>query len=385
MTQALLELPGLIDCHVHFREPGFPDKATMKSESGAAKAGGVLTVCDMPNCIPPTVTVEAFRDKVDRAKKISDVDILFFFGVTCSKDLEELHKITEYPELKERMCGVKIFFDHSTGDQGADDETIECAFKYCSEIDVSLVAHCEDKDINNEASKMIEEAHPGMEDTSLHSLMRPCASEAKAIERAIGLAKKYRTQFHIAHVSTAQGIDLIRKAKIEGVNVTCEVTPHHLFLTVDDYETLGPFAKMNPPLRTASEQQALWEGIADGTVDCISSDHAPHTLKEKQCANPLDAPSGVTGVETMLPLLLTVASGHWPNPNSIMPDIPVFQYSNIPALCFSNPNKIFRLGKSAEPRVFVDSDEEWIIKGSELHYKCRWTPYENWKVMGKIV
>ncbi|MCF7844448.1 MAG: dihydroorotase family protein [Kiritimatiellales bacterium] len=383
----MISLPGLIDCHVHFREPGFEHKGNMESESKAAVSGGVFTVCEMPNTNPATTSVAVFKDKVERASKISDCDIRFFFGITENDHLDELRKLWEDEELKKRCCGAKVFFDHSTGNQGAEKAVIEEAFKVCAELGIPIAAHCEDAEINEEAQRMILEkvGDGNVPDVALHSLMRPCAAEAKAIEDAINLATKYGTQLHIAHLSTAQGIELVREAKDQNVNVTCEVAPHHLFLTVDDYKELGTLAKMNPPLRTASEQQALWKGIADGTVDCIATDHAPHTLEEKQIDNALDSPSGVTGVETMLPLLLTVAAGKWPNPNSAPPNIPIFQYSNIPKLCFENPNRIFQLGASDEPRITIDMQKEWAITGSELHSKCGWTPYEGWKVKGQIV
>lgn len=371
---------------MHFREPGLEYKGDMQSESTAANAGGVFTVCDMPNTNPPTSSVETFRDKVARASKIKNCDIRFFFGITESSHLEELKKLWEDEELKKRCCGVKVFFDHSTGDQKASKDVIEEAFKVCAELRIPIVAHCEDAQINEDARHMIlaKAGDSNALDVSFHSLMRPCASEAKAIEDAINLATRYSAQLHIAHLSTALGINLVREAKEKNVNVTCEVSTHHLFLTTDDYKTLGTLAKMNPPLRTPSEQQALWDGIADGTVDCIATDHAPHTLEEKQVDDQLSAPSGVTGVETMLPLLLTVASGGWPHPTSSRPNIPIFQYSNIRKLCFENPNKIFQLGKPDEPRITIDPQKEWVISGDKLHSKCGWTPYEGWKVVGKI-
>jgi dihydroorotase len=357
----------------------------MESESVAAKTGGVFTVCDMPNNSPMTITVEAFRDKVRRSEKVKDVDIRFFFGLTSSEDIGEFKKLMSDEELKKKCPGAKVFFDHSTGDMGADKEVLEEAFKVCAELNTPLVAHCEDAQINKEAHDMISSSDSDTQDVSLHSLMRPCASEAKAIADAIGFAKTYGTHLHIAHLSTELGLKLVKDAKESELTVTCEVAPHHLFLTVDDYEKLGTLGKMNPPLRTASEQQALWSGIADGTVDCISTDHAPHTLDEKNADNPLSAPSGVPGVETMLPLLLTVANGGWPHPDSDRFSDIGFRNSDIVRLCFENPNKIFNLGASDELKIKVDTDAEWVIKGSELHYKCGWTPYENWRVIGKVI
>ncbi len=354
----------------------------MASESAAAKAGGVFTVCDMPNTNPPTTSVEAFKDKVERASKIKDVDIRFFFGITASEHVEEFKKVINDDELRKKCPGAKVFFDHSTGDMGTGKEVLEEAFKTCAELGVPLVAHCEDAEINNKS----EVANAECREVSLHSVIRPVESEVKAIEDAIGFAKTYGTHLHVAHLSTGGGLELVKKAKESGVKVTCEVAPHHLFLTEDNYHSLGTLAKMNPPVRSKADQEALWSGISDRIIDCISTDHAPHTLNEKREGFPLQAPSGVPGVETMLPLLFTVASGvtieneHGPSDLSTIN----FKYEDIIRLCFENPNKIFNLGASDEPRIKIDPSVKWVIRAKNLHYKCGWTPYENWEVLGKI-
>jgi dihydroorotase len=353
----------------------------MASEASAAQAGGVHTVCEMPNTNPPTTSVEAFKDKVHRAEKISDVDIRFFFGATELEHLNAFKQVWGSPQC----CGLKIFFDHSTGDQGANKQVIDEAFKLCAELDAPLVAHCEDALINAEAKKQIlEDAQGDESDVGLHSLMRPCAAEVAAITQALEYAEHYGTRLHVAHLSTAEGLRKICQAKKKKIAVTCQVTPHHLFLSTQDYARLGSLGKMNPPLRTPSECAALWEGIADGTVDCIATDHAPHTLAEKNANPPLSAPSGVPGVETMLPLLLTVAAGGWPHPagESYAVD---FSYEKITELCCINPNRIFRLQKNSGPLLTIDPDAEWVIHGKDLHSLCGWTPYEGWIVRGKIV
>lgn len=457
--------PGLIDCHVHFREPGLEHKETMETGAAAALAGGVTTVCEMPNTIPPTVTVAALADKVRRSCGINSasycapgrrlkpaatsgdlaagsscgrpsralggsfvglsisrlfqssangesatpefipVDIRFFFGATEQAHLAEFKKLFTDPShahLKERCCGLKLYFDHSTGNQGADMCVIEEAFKLCSELGMPIVCHCEDAEINrmqNEKLKM-------QNDIFAHSQLRPAESEEKAVEDAIVLAEKHGTRLHIAHLSTKGGLNLVRKAKADGIAVTCEVAPHHLFLTVEDYATLGTLAKMNPPLRTREHQEALWEGIADGTVDCIATDHAPHTLEEKMRngaeshgstglttgGSPLLASSGAPGVETMLPLLLSVASGRWPHQEQVFSIInSQFSILHILRLCFVNPNHIFNLEKQGikegapADMIVVDPKKQWTIKGSALHSKCGWSPYEGWKVFGKII
>jgi len=405
-----LLFPGFIDCHVHFREPGLEHKADMRSESAAALAGGVTTVCEMPNTIPPTVTAAALADKIRRADAIHaegikeifpytqypilntqySLDIRFFFGITQDIHLATLRELMESSaeesiRLRSRIVGVKIFLDHSTGDQKIADQLLDDVFKMCADYKLTLVAHCEDPAINAR-----EAAGNTRTNIAAHSRIRPAESEAVSIERAIALAKKHMTHFHVAHLSTERGMELVRQAKAEGLTVTCEVTPHHLFLTTDDYERLGTLGKMNPPLRSLEHRFALWQGIADGTVDCISTDHAPHTLEEKQSGEPLKAPSGVPGVETMLPLLLSVAAGHWPHPHEQSMTCPALSYKDIVRLCVKNPSRIFNLGKSEIEEnhrcdiVVVDPEAEWTIKGSELHSKCRWSPFEGWTVKGRV-
>lgn len=405
-----LLFPGFIDCHVHFREPGLEHKGDMRSESAAALAGGITTVCEMPNTIPPTVTVAALADKIRRADAIKStgisdlfknsqlvarssqlsLDMRFFFGVTQDIHLATFRELMESSaeesvRLRSRIAGVKIYLDHSTGDQKIADALLDDVFQMCADHKLTIVAHCEDPTINAQ-----EAARNTRTTIAAHSLMRPAESEAVAIERAIALAKKHGTHLHVAHLSTERGAELVRNAKREGLPITCEVTPHHLFLTTDDYERLGTLGKMNPPLRSLEHRFALWQGIADGTVDCVSTDHAPHTLEEKQSGEPLKAPSGVPGVETMIPLLLSVASGHWPHPFEQSMTCPTLSYKDIVRLCHNNPNRIFNLGKSEieegkQSAIVVANPEiQWTIKGSELHSKCGWTPFEGWMVKGKV-
>ena len=411
----MLIFPGLIDCHVHFREPGLEHKATMESESAAAVAGGVTTVCEMPNTIPPTVTVAALADKVRRAARIKNCDLRFFFGITEARHLLALRDIwtgnaAELQRLKRHCCGVKLYLDHSTGNQKIEGGILDEVFHVCAQMDVLVVCHCEDAQINAECRKSFDaapvsaqRATPDRQDrlqaesreVSEHSNMRPPESETTAVAFAIGLAQRHGTRLHVAHLSTKDGLNLVRGAKRDGIAVTCEVAPHHLFLTVEDYMSLGTFAKMNPPLRTVEHRDALWEGLFDGTVDCIATDHAPHTLEEKiveaHHGASLQAPSGVPGVETMLPLLLSVVAGHWPHPKGKfqMPNSK-FQYKDIVRLCFEGPNHIFQLGKDpidtgkSPDIILIDPQRRWMICGKELHAKCGWTPYEGWQVRGKV-
>ncbi len=378
-ASGLLIFPGLIDCHVHFREPGLTHKATMASESASALAGGVTTVCEMPNTVPPTTTVEAFLEKVriaNRSASLTAIDIRFFFGATKPEHLAELEKLFTDPSLEEakkRCSGLKIYFDHSTGNQGADAEVIEKAFALAGRIGFTVVCHCEDAAMNAVAAA----SHP-LRTVADHSLRRPPEAEEKAIAEAIGYAKKHRAHLHVAHLSTKQGIALVRDAKKRGIDVTCEVAPHHLFLSTEDYARLGGFAKMNPPLRSSEHVEALWAGIADQTVDCVATDHAPHTRAEKADPDPAKVPSGVPGVATMLPLLLGAASRKR------------LSYADIVRLCFANPNRIFGLGKQGiregapADLVLIDPAAAWTIRFSDLRSACDWTPFEGVETVGRV-
>lgn len=369
-----LVFPGLIDCHVHFREPGYEHKATMKSEAASARAGGVTCVCDMPNTDPPTTTITALSDKVRRAQEVTDCDIRFFFGVTSGIHLATLKDLwtsnsAELQRFKKYCCGVKLFLDHSTGDQKIEEDLIDEVFLACAECKIPIIAHCEDPQINSDAK-----AANQINEVSAHSTIRPSKSEAIAIKKAVALVRKYGTQFHVAHLSSKRGLEEVVKAKEEGLPVTCEVAPHHLLLSTLDYKALGTLCKMNPPVRGVADNEALWQAVEDGTVDCIATDHAPHTLAEKQEGNPLDAPSGVPGVETALPILLY----------RLKPE-------RIYQLMFENPNRIFNLGKedlvmgSKASIVIVDPTIKKEIHAADLHSKCDWTPFEGREVRGEVV
>jgi len=385
-AESFLIFPGLIDCHVHFREPGYEYAEDMESGAAGARSGGVTTACDMPNTNPPTSSRAALEEKKRRAGRLKNFDLRFFFNVSNIEDLKELEKI----DPKE-IVGVKLYFDHSTGNLGAEAEAIEGAFKFCGERNIAVVVHAEDAAVNEAARKKNTRT-----DLAAHSLMRPAESEMAAVDKSITLAKKHGTALHVAHVSTRFALNLIRDAKADRLPVTCEVAPHHLFLTEEDYETLGTKGKMNPPLRTRDHVEALWEGIGDHTVDIVATDHAPHTLASKNAPNPLEAASGVPGTETMLPLLLSCMEG---GPEDEKGEIrPIggtpesdIQPKDILRLCFTMPNRIFHLGKPGiavgKPLdlILVDQGQTWKIHGKDLKSKCGWTPFEGWEVTGKVV
>jgi dihydroorotase len=379
-----MNVPCLVDCHVHFREPGLTQKGDLLTESRAAHAGGVSVVCEMPNTIPPTQTIAALSDKVERAKRCAGLcDIRFFFGATQLSHLEELKEIWTNPELghlRARCSGLKLYLDNSTGDLKSEDCVTRRAFELCSELGITLVAHCEDTETNNRCCEHIPYTDP-----SSHSARRPPISEETSICTALSFAREYKTKLHIAHLSTLGGLNAVRVAKKEGVTVTCEVTPHHLFLTTEDYASKGSHVKVNPPMRDLENRNALWEGLCDGSIDCVATDHAPHSAEEKSVSE--NPPSGIPGVELVASLMMSACSGHWPHPNAVPPpNWPLKEISDH-AMCLTkwmhtNPNEIFGLQLDSNLVTVLKIDDVKVVKGEELNSKVKWTPYEDWVLKG---
>lgn len=376
-------VPAIVDCHVHFREPGLTQKGDLLTESLAARAGGVSVVCEMPNTIPPTQTIDALRDKINRSLRCKNVcDVRFFFGATQQCHLDELKELwtnSALLPLKTRCCGLKLYLDNSTGDLKSEDSVTRSAFKLCSELGITLVAHCEDTETNNRCCD-----HVPYSDPSSHSQRRPPISEETSVKFAIGLAREYKTKLHVAHLSTEGGLTAVRAAKSEGLPVTCEVTPHHLFLTTEDYPKSGSHIKVNPPMRDLTNRNALWVGLCDGSIDCVGTDHAPHTAEEKCAENP---PSGIPGVELAVSLMLSSCSGHWPHPTACAPPgWPLKEISNhadcLTKWMHSNPNKIFGLGLDPTPTTALSLDKIVVVRGADLSSKVKWTPYEGWVLKG---
>ena len=321
----IITLPGLIDIHVHLRDPGQTEKEDFSTGTKAARAGGFSVIADMPNNKVPIFTYDRLQEKIKKAKKMAHCTLLFYFG-TVGDNLKEFKKI--YPFV----AGLKVYLDNTTGGYILNIEKLRSVFTAWKSKKPILV-HCEDEHINT----------------------------------LIGIVQKTKKQTHICHIHSRIVLDAIIAAKREGLPISCGVTPHHLFLTKNDERQLGPFGLMKPPLPSKKDNAYLWEHIAD--IDVVESDHAPHTLAEKKSAKP---PFGVPGLETTLPLLLDAVNKKRINIKDVL------------RLCYDNPRKILHLKKNTD-KVLVDMDAEYIIKGSKLKTKCKWTPFEGWKVKGKIV
>jgi len=364
-----LILPGVIDIHAHFREPGATYKEDWESGSKAAAHGGVTLVFDMPNTMPPTTTLQRVEEKRRLAESKSVIDYRICGGVRKGN----IHELAGMAPAVSAFG--EIFMCESFGELQISKAELLDAYKEIAKTGKVAITHAEDAEINEYFKEKFRKSN----DPAIHGEVRPPLSENVAVATALQLAKATGVKLHLTHISTKESIQLIRIMK-KKADVTCDVTPHHLFLTEENMKELGNFGKMNAPLRSKDDQDALWRGIKTGVVDIVASDHAPHTKEEKK--KPYwDAPAGVPGIETMLPLMLTAVKRRWIN-----------LYKLVKLMCV-NPAKRMGLypqkGVLAEGSdadiVVVDLNKKWEIHGKDLHTKCRWTPFEGFQVAGMPV
>ncbi len=361
--RGLTLFPGLIDPHVHFRTPGLMDKENWETGAKAAIAGGYTTVIDMPNTLPPCITLARLRDKQKLInKQLRKVGIPLHYGLYIGAD--KLH-FDEIKKVKKHVVGIKVFMGSSTGDLVMDDESsLHAIFTLAHAHDLLISVHAEDEEMIQERKKQFL----GQTSFETHSQIRSVEVACKATEKAIELAKTYDVRLNLLHISTKEELAIIKKAKDEGLKITAETTPHHLFLDTSAYATLGGKAQMNPPLRSKGHGAALMQGIRDGVIDMVGSDHAPHTLEEKKGVYGM-VPSGVPGIETMLPLLL----------NAYHHD--ELTLKKIVEVTYDNPLHTFSL-KPHHDVVLIDLNKEKEVFGKNLMTKCKWSPYEGWKLKG---
>lgn len=356
-----LLLPGAIDAHVHFREPGFPHKETWETGSRSAAAGGVTTVVDQPNTDPPTVDGAGFDEKAGLARE-SLVDYGINGGVVEEWKPDELFS-------RPIFALGEVFLADSTGEMGIDAALFERAVERAAREGVVVTVHAEDATLfDREALEAAGEGVGREADAEVWSAYRSAAAEVAAVERAAEVGADSAASVHVAHTSTPEGIDAAAAA-----GATCEVCPHHLFLSRDDLDDLGTFGRMNPPLRSEERREAVAERVRDGTVDVVATDHAPHTREEKE-AGIRKAPSGVPGVETMVPLLLAAAERG------------ELTRERVRDLTARNPARVFDLPRKGEVREGMDADlalydpeRVETIRGETLHSKAGWTPFEGFE------
>jgi dihydroorotase len=364
-------LPGLIDDHVHFREPGLTAKADIDSESRAAAAGGVTSYFDMPNCVPQTTTPEALEEKFQLASKKSHVNYSFFYGAT-NDNADSFSQLDTT-----RIPGVKLFMGSSTGNMLVDrQQSLERIFKTCK---LPLMAHCEDTGIIDRNMKEVQQAWGEDPPVSMHALIRSeeacLASSAKAVE----LAKKYGTRLHIAHISTAEELEFFT-AGCDSVatNITAEACVGHLYFTQLDHESLGAKIKVNPAIKTPVDRFLLREALNDGRISVVGTDHAPHLLEQKQggCAK---AASGMPMIQFSLVTMLELV------------DEGVLTIERLVELMCHNPARLFgvlqrgflREGYRADITI-VRPHAPWTVTADIIESKCRWSPMEGHEYQWRV-
>jgi dihydroorotase len=372
-------LPGLIDAHVHFREPGLTYKEDFGTGSAAAVCGGITTVVDMPNVIPPTANAEQIKVKQRLAEEKSLVDF-GVLGVVVQTNSADI-----LPMAGAGAIGYKIFFGETIGNLPFPDDGM-CleAFARIAESRLPLGIHAENRQIMNYYTSKLKAE--GKNSPIYWEQSRPDICEAESVAHALFFAEVFGTKLHVLHMSSKQAAYMVRDAKMRGLRVTAETGPHYLLREPKDMAEVGPLLKMNPPVRTKDHAEVLWEGLVKGFVDMLATDHSPHTLEEKgsdEKGNMLkpaiwDCLSGFAGVETGVPLILTEVNRGRMTLN---------QYVKVAS---ENPARVWQLypkkgaislGSDGDLTI-VDMDKEATIDGNKLHSKNKPTPWNGWKVKG---
>jgi len=370
-ASGLLLLPGVIDCHVHFREPGVTHKADLASESRAAVAGGVTSFFEMPNTQPQTVTLELLEQKMALAAEKSLANYSFFLGAS-NDNINEI--VNADPHT---VCGVKVFFGASTGNMLVDNiGTLEEIFKRSP---IPVAAHCEDEAIiraNTEAMRLKYGEDVPVE---MHPVIRNSEACFRSSELAVTLARKYNTRLHITHLSTADELSLLDTGLPDQKRITAEVCTHYLWFCDDDYAQLGTKLKVNPAVKSASDKNALLQGLLDNKVDIISTDHAPHLASEKANSY-FKAPSGTPLVQHSLPAMLQMVKQ-----GKIGLITMVEKMCHAPATCYGIEKRGFiRPGYFAD-LVLVNPDQKFTVSKDNILYKCGWSVFEGTTFDAQVV
>lgn len=356
-------VPGVIDDQVHFREPGLTDKANIFTESRAAVAGGVTTFMEMPNTVPNATTIELLEDKYEIASKTSLANYSFFLGAT-NDNIDEIVKADP-----ENICGVKIFMGSSTGNMLVNEpEALEALFSRCNML---IATHCEDEATIKANAAMYKEKYGDDVPFSAHPEIRSAEACYKSSSYAVELAKKHNTRLHILHISTKDEISLFDNTiPLKDKRITSEVCIHHMWFEKKDYDTKGSLIKWNPAVKTAEDKEALFEALLDDHLDVIATDHAPHTLGEKN-NNYWKAPSGGPLIQHSL-----VAMLEFYHQGKISLEKIVEKMCHNPAICLQVKDRGYlREGYKADLAI-VDLNASWTVDKDNILYKCQWSPFE---------
>ncbi len=359
--------PGFVDLHVHLREPGREDKETIATGTRAAARGGFTSVCAMPNTNPVNDNQSVTEFILDRARKEGAVNVFPVGAITKGQNGEELAEIGE-------LVGAGCVAISDDGKPVMNAEIMRRALEYAGMFGIPVIQHAEDLHMTGKGVM-----HEGLVSTELGLRGIPAASEAVIVARDILLAELTESHYHVAHVSTAESIRLIREAKAKGLNVTCEVTPHHFAITDEAVRTFSTNAKMSPPLRSARHVEAIKAALRDGTIDAIATDHAPHTIQEKE--QEFDyAANGIIGLETAFGLTMTVlVEGEVLTLNQA-----VARLTCEPARIFNLPKGTLSVGADADVTI-LDPTREWVVDVKKFASKSRNSPFHGWKLRGEVL
>jgi len=364
-------IPGVIDDQVHFRDPGLTHKADLFTESRAAVAGGVTSFMEMPNTNPQTLTQELLEEKYRQGAQKSLANYSFYMGVS-NDNLEEVVKTDP-----SSVCGIKVFMGASTGNMLVDDPgVLEKLFEKSPTL---LAAHCEDEPTIQENTRILKERFGDDIPVDYHPLIRSEEACYRSSSFAVGLARKYNTRLHVLHLSTAREMELFTGAiPLEEKRITAEVCVHHLWFHDADYSRLGTHIKWNPAIKSMDDRDELLKAVIDDRIDVIATDHAPHTLEEKD--NPyFSAPSGGPLVQHSLPVMLEFF-----HKGALSMEKIVDKMCHAPAKCFRIRNRGFIREGYAADLTLVDLQSPWRVEKENILYKCGWSPFVGEKFQSKV-
>ncbi len=355
--------PGVIDDQVHFREPGLTHKADIYSESKAAVAGGITSYMEMPNTKPQTTSIGELEKKYNIAADKSFANYSFYLGAT-NDNIEEIKKLNP-----KKNCGVKVFMGSSTGNMLVDDQI--ALEKIFSDSPALVATHCEDEWIIQQNTAKFKDIYGDKVPVSAHPLIRSAEACFKSSSLAVNLAKKYNTRLHVLHISTEKELELFEKGDyLSNKRITAEICIHHMWFNEDDYEIKGPLVKWNPAVKKESDRIALFQAMLDDRLDIIATDHAPHTIEEKQSSY-FDSPSGGPMVQHSLTAMMEFV-----HQGKISVEKVVEKMCHAPAVLYNVKDRGFiRPGYKAD-LTLVDPSKEWTVSRKNNYYKCGWTPFE---------
>ena len=352
-----LILPAGVDIHVHFRDPGFTHKEDFSTGSKAAAFGGISCVFDMPNTIPQTTTIDALLEKKDIAKKKSFIDFGLFAAIT-NNNIEKIN------EMSKHCSGFKIFLGTTTNSFQLSEQKLKDALSKVRQSNKITLIHAENEQCLKK-NKIVEH------NLKEHLLSRPSICEETSIKKIMGLSKNTSSKIHICHLSSCEGFETLQ---MRPKNISVGATPHHLFFDVDKIASKQSLYKVNPPIRSKFDRETLWDGVKNGFIDVLESDHAPHTLEEKESEFE-KAPTGMPGVEVMYPLFLSEAKKDHLSFNRLFSLL-----CERPAELMNIPKGKIEIGRDAD-FIIVDLKNETKIKSGNLHSKCGWTSFESWNAI----